>query len=123
MRPTIALVTAGVEMDVLGLAYQDFSDAHRHHVCEHHPRGDQFKEGIIDAFAAGTIKKPLTTFGNVKADVLADKDPSYRRLNFCSSSAARPGRAERVGAWRGGASRRNRRASCRLPNARGRPDW
>ena len=25
MRPTIALVTAGVEMDVLGIAYQDFS--------------------------------------------------------------------------------------------------
>jgi hypothetical protein len=84
MRPTIALVTAGVEMDVLGLAYDDFSAEHRHHVCEHHPRGHHFKEGIIDAFAAGTIQKPLTTFGNVKADVLADKDPTYQRLNFCS---------------------------------------
>jgi hypothetical protein len=84
MRPTIALVTAGVEMDVLGLAYHDFSDAHRQHVCDHHPRGHHFKEEIINAFAAGTIKKPLTTFGNVKADVLADKDPAYQRLNFCS---------------------------------------
>ena len=28
--------------------------------------------------------KPLTTFGNVKADVLALKDMSYVRQNFCS---------------------------------------
>lgn len=85
MRPTIALVTAGVEMDVLGVGYHDFTSHQRSHVCEHHPRGQNFKEGIIDAFAAGTINKPLTTFGNVKADVLALKDPEhYRRQNFCS---------------------------------------
>ncbi|HVJ36059.1 MAG TPA: HD domain-containing protein [Terriglobia bacterium] len=84
MRPTIALVTAGVEMDVLGIAYDDFTEQQRHHVCAHHPRGDHFKESIIDAFAQGTIKKPLTTFGNVKADVLALKDPTYQRQNFCS---------------------------------------
>ncbi|TAJ84612.1 HD domain-containing protein [Reyranella sp.] len=84
MRPTIALVTAGVEMDVLGIAYDDFSHEHRHDVCACHPREANFKEGIIDHFAQGIIKKPLTTFGNVKADVLALKDPTYRRLNFCS---------------------------------------
>lgn len=84
MRPTIALVTAGVEMDVLGIAYHDFTSEQRDHVCAHHPRGDDFKNGIIDAFAKGTIKKPATTFGNVKADVLALKDPNYKRLNFCS---------------------------------------
>ena len=27
---------------------------------------------------------PETTFGNVKADVLADKDPDFNRGNFCS---------------------------------------
>jgi hypothetical protein len=84
MRPTIALVTAGVEMDVLGIAYQDFTHEQRDHVCEHHPREANFKESIIDHFAQGVIEKPLTTFGNVKADVLALKDPSYKRLNFCS---------------------------------------
>jgi len=26
----------------------------------------------------------LSTFGTVNADVLALKDPSYKRLNFCS---------------------------------------
>jgi HD domain len=84
MRPTIALVTAGVEMDVLGIAYDDFSREQRDHVCAHHPREANFKENIIDHFAEGIIRKPKTTFGNVKADVLALKDPNYSRINFCS---------------------------------------
>ena len=84
MRPTVALVTAGVEMDVLGIAYDEFSPQHREQVCTHHPREANFKENIIDHFAAGIIRKPLTTFGNVKADVLALKDPNYQRMNFCS---------------------------------------
>ena len=32
----------------------------------------------------GIKHKPETTFGNVKADVLADKDPEFKRGNFCS---------------------------------------
>lgn len=84
MRPTIALVTAGVEMDVLGIAYNDFTHDQREHVCKCHPRGLNFKENIIDHFADGIRHKPLTTFGNVKADVLELKVPGYQRLNFCS---------------------------------------
>jgi HD domain len=84
MRPTIALVTAGVEMDVLGIAYQDFSPEHRDHVCEHHPRGGSFKNDIVNAFAKGMIKRPLTTFGTVNADVLELKDPRFKRMNFCT---------------------------------------
>ena len=83
-KPVVALVTAGVEMDVLGLAYDEFSQEDRRLVVAAHPRGENFKENIIDAFANGTKHKPLTTFGNVKADVLALKDPEYKRLNFCS---------------------------------------
>jgi hypothetical protein len=49
-----------------------------------HPRTDHFKEDIIQAFYDGIKHKPETTFGNVKADVLADKDPTFRRGNFCS---------------------------------------
>ena len=42
-----------------------------------------FKEDIIQAFYDGIKHKPETTFGNVKADVLADKDPatSGRRIS------------------------------------------
>jgi hypothetical protein len=84
MHPVIALVTAGVEMDVLGIAYQEFSDAQRHAVVESYPRTPRFKEDIIQAFYDGIKHKPDTTFGNVKADVLADKDPHFKRGNFCS---------------------------------------
>src|SRR6266403_595581 len=84
MHPVIALVTASVEMDVLGLAHAEYSDSEREAVVHAHPRTDHFKEDIIQAFYDGIKHKPETTFGNVKADVLADKDPAFRRGNFCS---------------------------------------
>ena len=83
MHPVIALVTAGVEMDVLGLTYPEYSDAERDAVVKAHPRSAHFKEDIIQAFYDGIKHKPDTTFGNVKADVLADKDPAFRPGNFC----------------------------------------
>jgi hypothetical protein len=84
MHPVVALVTAGVEMDVLGLTYPEYSDAERNAVVHAHPRDDRFKEDILHAFYDGIRHKPQTTFGNVKADVLADKDPHFHRGNFCS---------------------------------------
>lgn len=81
-RPTVALVTAGVEMDVLGIGYDEVSDADRTEICNCHPRGLKFKHGIVTSFCLGTIRKPQTTFGNVKADVLAKMDPTYKRENF-----------------------------------------
>jgi hypothetical protein len=83
MHPVIALVTAGVEMDVLGLTYGEYSQAEREGVARAHPRTEHFKDDIIQAFYEGIKHKPETTFGNVKADVLADKDPHFRRGNFC----------------------------------------
>jgi hypothetical protein len=84
MHPVVALVTAGVEMDVLGLAYGDYSEAEREAVVKSFPRTPHFKEDIIQAFYEGIKHKPETTFGNVKTDVLADKDPHFHRGNFCS---------------------------------------
>ncbi|MCB8883689.1 HD domain-containing protein [Acidisoma cellulosilytica] len=84
MHPVVALVTAGVEMDVLGLTYPDYTDAERDAIVKAHPRTAHFKEDIIQAFYDGIKHKPDTTFGNVKADVLADKDPHFHRGNFCS---------------------------------------
>jgi hypothetical protein len=43
MHPVVALVTAGVEMDVLGLGFPEFSDAERNAVVDAHPRGNHFK--------------------------------------------------------------------------------
>ncbi len=84
MHPIIALVTAGVEMDVLGLTYKEYSDAEREAVVKAYPRTAHFKEDIIQAFYDGIKHKPETTFGNVKADVIADKEPHFHRGNFCS---------------------------------------
>jgi hypothetical protein len=84
MHPVIALVTAGVEMDVLGLTYNEYSEAEREAIVQAHPRTAHFKEDIIQAFYDGIKHKPETTFGNVKSDVLADKDQAFRRINFCS---------------------------------------
>jgi hypothetical protein len=84
MHPVVALVTAGVEMDVLGLTHADYSDAEREAIVRLHPRGDNFKEDIIQAFYDGIRHKPETTFGNVKADVIADKQPTFQRGDFCS---------------------------------------
>jgi hypothetical protein len=84
MHPVVALLTNGVEMDVLGIAYSEFSDADREAIVAAYPRTEHFKEDIIQAFYDGLKRKPETTFGNVKADVLADKDPKFQRINFCS---------------------------------------
>src|SRR5258706_8525347 len=84
MHPVVALLTNGVEMDVLGIAYSEFSDADREAVVRAYPRTERFKEDIIQAFYDGIKHRPETTFGNVKADVLADKDPNFQRMNFCS---------------------------------------
>jgi hypothetical protein len=84
MHPVIALTTAGVEMDVLGLTYDRYPDDQREAIVAAFPRSAQFKEDIIQAFYDGIKHKPDTTFGNVKADVLADKDPHFHRGNFCS---------------------------------------
>jgi hypothetical protein len=83
MHPVVSLVTAGVEMDVLGLTYADYSAAEREAVVAAFPRTPHFKEDILQAFYDGIHHKPDTTFGNVKADVLADKDPHFHRGNFC----------------------------------------
>src|SRR5438034_2182861 len=93
MHPVIALLTAGVEMDVLGIAFSEFTDTERKAVVQAHPRPGRFKEEIIQAFYDGIHHKPETTFGNVKADVLADKDPSFRPENYC--------RVIRASAWAG----------------------
>ena len=84
MHPVIALVTAGVEMDVLGIDYAGFGAAERERVVRAHPRTPHFKEDILQAFYDGIRHKPDTTFGNVKADVIADKEPGFVRGNFCS---------------------------------------
>ncbi|MCO8310101.1 HD domain-containing protein [Pseudomonas mandelii] len=82
LRPNVALVTAGVEMDVLGIDYAAFSAVQREAVVHAHPRGEGFKECILCAFANGFKHKPDSTFGTVNADVLVDSEPGFKPMNF-----------------------------------------
>ncbi|MFI5533109.1 HD domain-containing protein [Kitasatospora sp. NPDC051853] len=81
MAPEVALVTAGVELDVLGIGYHDVSDEVRAAVTTAHPRPG-FKQQILAAFNEGIAPRPATTFGNIKADVLAHFDTDFVRPNF-----------------------------------------
>jgi hypothetical protein len=82
-EPEVALVTAGVEFDVLGLGYDDISAEVREAVLAAYPRVD-FKESIIQAFADGMAHRPETTFGTMNDDVLAEKLPGFVRSDFCA---------------------------------------
>jgi HD superfamily phosphodiesterase len=81
MAPEIALVTAGVEADVLGLGLDRISADERAAIVAAHPRPD-FKNQILHAFTEGIKHRPATTFGNVKADVLDRFVPGFQRTNF-----------------------------------------
>ena len=82
-EPEVALVTAGVELDVLGFGYDDISAEDREAVLATYPRVD-FKESIIQAFAEGMAHRPETVFGTMNADVLVEKLPGYQAPNFCA---------------------------------------
>lgn len=81
LEPEIALVTAGVETDVLGIARDDLSAAAIRAVTAAHPRPD-FKNRILRAFTDGIKHRPRSTFGTVNADVLQHFDDSFVRDDF-----------------------------------------
>ncbi|MFE0653012.1 HD domain-containing protein [Streptomyces sp. NPDC059534] len=87
MEPEVALVTAGVEYDVLGIGYDDpaaVTPEDRAAIVAAHPRPD-FKRRILEAFAEGIAPKPDTTFGNVKADVLRHYVPGFAPGDFVTT--------------------------------------
>jgi HD domain len=81
LEPEIALVTAGVETDVLGIGRDDLSAEALAAVTAAHPRPD-FKQHILAAFNDGMKHRPHSTFGTVNADVLAHFDPTFVREDF-----------------------------------------
>lgn len=81
-RPEIALVTGGVEADVLGDGLSEIPAVDRDAVLAAYPRID-FKCGIVQAFHEGFGYKAATTFGTMNTDVLERMLPGYRKPNFC----------------------------------------
>jgi HD superfamily phosphodiesterase len=81
LSPEVALVTAGVETDVLGIERDELSAEALQAVTAAHPRPN-FKQRIIAAFNDGMKHRPHSTFGTVNDDVLAHFDPTFARENF-----------------------------------------
>lgn len=81
LSPEVALVNAGVETDVVGIGRDGLPTKDLDAVTAAHPRPD-FKNRILQAFADGNRHRPLSTFGNMNADVLAHYDPSFTRADF-----------------------------------------
>lgn len=83
MHPEIALVQAGAAMDVVGRGYEHFTDEQREAVVAAYPRDAGFEREIVDAFYQGMKHRPDSTYGTFNTDVLAFKDPNFRRKDFC----------------------------------------
>jgi hypothetical protein len=81
LEPEVALVTAGVETDVLGIGRDQLAKEDIAKVTAAHPRPG-FKEQILAAFAGGFRHRPDSTFGTVNADVLEHFVPGYRHIDF-----------------------------------------
>lgn len=81
LAPEVAVVTLGVETDVLGLRLDRIEPDRRAEVVAAHPRPD-FKNRILRAFYDGMAERPATTFGTMNDDVLAHFDPAFRRADF-----------------------------------------
>jgi hypothetical protein len=81
LDPEIALVTAGVETDVLGIERDDLPAEALAAVTAAHPRPN-FKNRILQAFNDGMAHRPRSTFGTVNADVLEHFDDSFVRDDF-----------------------------------------
>lgn len=87
LEPEVALVTAGVETDVLGIGRDDLDPAALAGVVAAHPR-PEFKRRILRAFTEGVRARPNSTFGTVNADVLEHYDPSFARGDFVETILA-----------------------------------
>jgi HD domain len=81
LAPETALVTAGVETDVLGIGRDDLPAETLDAVTAAHPRPN-FKQQILVAFNDGMKHRPQSTFGTCNADVLERFDPAFARDNF-----------------------------------------
>ena len=92
MDPEIALVQSGAGMDVVGRGFDDFTNEEREMVLAAYPRGPGFKAGMIDSFYEGLRRRPETTFGSFNDDILACRDPSFRRSDLCRLIQSSPWR-------------------------------
>jgi hypothetical protein len=81
LAPEVALLQAGVQVDVVGVGREQLAPEALAAVTAAHPR-PQFKQRILAAFNDGMKHRPQTTFGTMNADVLAHFDRSFAGVDF-----------------------------------------
>lgn len=81
LAPEVALLQAGVEVDVVGVGREQLAPEVLAAVTAAHPR-PQFKQRILAAFNDGMKHRPRTTDGTMNADVLAHFEPTFERVDF-----------------------------------------
>ncbi|MGO4139292.1 HD domain-containing protein [Rhizobium brockwellii] len=82
LSPTAALVAEGANMDLVGAGYDNFTSAERNAVEAAHPHPPQFADSFMQILYKSLEHRPETTQGTGLADVMAYKDPAFRRRDF-----------------------------------------
>lgn len=90
LEPEIALLSAGVATDVLGIGRDDLSPEELSAVTAGHPRAD-FKHRFLQTLTVGVRHRPRSATGTVNADVLAEYDPSFHRDDLSQPFSTAPG--------------------------------
>ena len=81
-QPEVRLLNWGVEYDIPGRHFDELTPGRREAVIAAHPRPG-FKQGILEALAAGLREKPHTAYAPWQTDLVAVATPGYERPNFC----------------------------------------
>lgn len=82
LEPLAGLLADGANMDLVGAGFGDFTDAERNAIEAAHPRSPQFAEDFLQTLYDSLKHRPETTQGTGLADVMAYKDPAFRRRDF-----------------------------------------
>lgn len=82
LEPLAALLAEAANMDLVASGYDEFSSVERTAVEAAFPREPDFAEGFLQTLYEGLKHRPEATQGTGLADVMADKDPSFRRRDF-----------------------------------------
>jgi hypothetical protein len=90
LYPIAALLAEAANMDLVGAGFNDFSAGQRSAIESAYPRPPEFAEDFLQALYDSLKHRPETTQGTGLADVLAYKDPNFRRRDFSSLMRTSP---------------------------------
>ncbi|MDM0032492.1 HD domain-containing protein [Variovorax sp. J22P271] len=84
LDPIAQILAEGANMDLVGAGFGDFTSAQRRAVEAAHPRPPSFADDFLRDVYESLKHRPETTQGTGLADVIASRDPAFRRRDFSS---------------------------------------